>query len=130
MNICVCLQGAVNCVFRPLLYTPPLLKPSQLIKHCGSFPSASWVFTLFCILFVFVLERVFFGSGQFCLQSSDKFEGVVNRDIWCICVCVCTYKFCVTSFLRSNTNKSNLLKSKVAKLSLTDVCFSTQCRVS
>lgn len=116
------------------IYTLPLLRlfsPSQLIKHCGSFPSASWVFALFCFLFVVVLERVFWVRNNFVFKALTNRRGCSSGTFGvCVCVCVCTYKFCATSFLRSNASKSKLLKSEVAKLSPTDVCFSTQCRVS
>lgn len=81
----------------------------------------------FILLFTCTCPReVVLGQEQFCLQSNYKRKGVWEWDIWCIHVCVCTYKCYSASVLRSNANKSKLLKSKVAKLhpfSLTDVCF-------
>lgn len=103
INICVCLQGVVNCIF--CAFTLHHLSccpcPSQLIKHCCSFPSAFWASSYFA-LYLFLSYRGCFGSGAILSSKRWPVEGGVRvGDLVYMCVCVYTIMLlCVSSQIK------------------------------
>lgn len=135
INIYVCLQGVVNCIFL-CIYTPTLLCcpfPSQLIKHCWSFTSTFLGFDLI-LLFICTCPREVVLGQTGAILSSKRWPmngGVRVGDLGCMYVCT---QLCYSaSVLRSNANKSNAWNLKwqnFGPFSQSDVCFRIQCCIS